>query len=98
MAKITVTEHRRLPHDANGAVIPALGAPLAVQPANAAPGASSAQTAAFGVDTYIARVCSDVALHVGYGATATVADDYYPAGAEIIVRVSPGNKLSYLAG
>lgn len=98
MAKITCTEHRQLAADANGKVVPVFGKPLVGQTGLAAPSASSHLTAAFGTDTNIARLCSDVALHVSSNATATTDDDYYPAGAEIVVRVAAGQQLAYLAG
>lgn len=97
MAKITCTEHRETALDAEGRLTLVFGKPLATQTL-AAPGAASLQTAAFGLDTALVRLCSDVPLHVSFAAAATVADDYWPAGSEIVYRVSPGIQLSYLAG
>jgi hypothetical protein len=98
MAKITVAEHTALGIEANGYVAPILGKALVVQASPTAPSASSAQTAVPDNNTRILRLCSDVALHVGYGATATTDDPYYPAGAEIVRAIGKGGRLSYIAG
>ncbi len=98
MAKITISEYRELPLDGGANVIPTLGKPIVSSYAGTAPSAASAQTSAPNSDTRVIRLCSDVALHVGYGATATVADDYYGAGAEIVRSITQGQRLSYLAG
>jgi hypothetical protein len=98
MAKITCTEHRLLGQDANGHIEQTLGKPLVVQPGLAAPAAGSNQTAVPDNATRILRLCSDVAIHLGFGAAATVNDDYYPAGVEIVVAIKQGQQLSYIAG
>jgi hypothetical protein len=97
LAKITVTEHRRLLEDANGRAC-VLEAPHAVQTGLTAPNASSAQTVAAQTGSKFLRICSDVALHVGLGATATTDDMLYGPYAEIVLPISRNGQLSYLAG
>lgn len=97
MAKITCTEHRKLIADTNG-VPCVLDAPHVVQTGLAAPGASSAQINACATGTHFVRLCSDVAIHVSYNATATTNDDFYGPYAEIVLPVPRNGQLSYLAG
>lgn len=98
MAKITCTEHRQLPVDANGNVVAAFGKGHLTQPGLTAPSATDAQTAAMGNDTRFARLCSDVNLHIAFNAAATTSNDFYPAGAEIVLKVAPGDIIHYLLG
>jgi hypothetical protein len=98
MAKITCTEHRQLTTDVNGNIVATFGKGHNTQLGLTAPSGVDAQTAAMGVDTRLARICSDSPLHINWNAPATTSNDYYPAGAEIVVRVAPGDVIHYLLG
>lgn len=103
MAKITLSEHKSLAKDGQGHVMQAIGAPLKQQTGLTAPNAANSASAAFDQGTDFIRACSDVAVHcrlngAGDVTAATVNDDYYPAGAEIVLRVPKGGTLAYIAG
>jgi hypothetical protein len=94
MAIVTVSFYDRLPVDANGHTLSIFSAPLAS--AAYTPGATQL-TAAAPTGARFARVATDTAIHVGYGATATNNDPYVPASSVELFGVSAGLQLSLVA-
>jgi hypothetical protein len=70
---------------------------------NVAIGASSASSAAFGENTAVVRIATDVACNFvfsnddGVAPTATTADQYLPAGGIEYFDVKPGDYVSVIA-
>lgn len=100
MATLYITEfggHAFVGASSNQSVqIPSASAVLAYQ--NISISASSAASAAFNANTRMIKICSDTNVWLNFGptnsVTATVAQDYLPAGVVLYYAVNPG---SYLA-
>lgn len=94
MALVSIAEFSTLPIDVNSRPLPIASNPTARQ--KLTPTASSAQSTAFAVSTHYVRISTDVAIHLGYGATATSTDLYVPAGSVEFFAVTGGTQLAFI--
>lgn len=98
MAKLYVTECRRLPLTVRGlAQIEDVAGSFDQTPV--AIGGSSAQSAAFGLDTVYVCLHADAICSVAYGSnpTATANNRRLPADTTIYLGVNPGDKIAVIS-
>jgi hypothetical protein len=87
---VSITQHRSLPMDGAGNVLPISGRGSASQTFTANGGVG-----ALGDQTKYVRVSSSVPLHLGFNVTATASTHYHPAGTEFY-EVRPGQALNFI--
>ena len=91
--KVTITEYRQMPSDLDSNDLPLGGTPSVSQVITGAGNAVQCDP-----DTRYVRVATDSPIHLRWGANATTADPYLPAGSVEYFGINKGVTFSLIAG